>query len=137
MTVGVTNVGARRGGSSPSRYQLQCVTLGLTGRAVTFRCGDTVVMVTVDDIDGDKFRYRINVDGYPIEEYYEYDEPMSEAEVAKDWLSDVRDTWGDDMADTFEGAVKATKLWQKTTQDSSAQEPIAMPPPPEDDEEGQ
>ena len=137
MTVGVTNVGARLGGSSPLRYQSQCVTLGLTERNSAFRCGDKVVMVTVDDIDGDKFRYRIEVEGYPIEEYYEYDEPMSEAEVAKDWLSDVRGTWGDDMADTFEGAVNAHKLWQTTTETHSDQEPIALGPPPQDEEEDQ
>jgi hypothetical protein len=134
MSVGVTNVGARLGGSSPSRYRLQCPALGLTGRDLTFRCRDSVVMVTKDDIDGDKFRYRIEVQGYPIEECYEYDEPKSEGEVAKDWLSDVRNMWGDAMADNFQGAVEANKLWQTTTQDCSEDEPIALGPPPLDDD---
>lgn len=137
MKVGVRDSGVSSVASAPSRYQAQSMGLSLTGRRNCESKEVVIQLVTVDDIDGDMFRFRIVVEGCGVEEYYEYDEPHSTAYVAQDWLSDVRESWGDAFADALEGDVQAEKLWetQETQNEDSEDSPIPLPPAPLEDKE--
>jgi len=150
-TVGV----GRSGGTAPG-ISASGDTLVLTGaRHVTpaLMLGCAVTEITEEP---DKFRYEIEVDGTAIVEYYEYEEHKRAATVAADWLTDVREEWGDGLANAFRGHVTVTDLWRQTTvdPDSEAQEdqtkdsqedkgaplgseanPVVMPPPEDQDTE--
>ena len=108
-------------------------------------CGDTRTFVgdaqEVEDMvkednlgDPDIFRYKIEVSGTGITEYYEYDEERSEGEVRSEWLDDVKETWGDDFGTAFSGAIMVTKLWETQNKDSTS-ERSAVALPPADQEE--
>lgn len=135
MIGGTTEVGVSLLGSAPLRYEAELEWLSLTERSRDDRVGDATSLVTVDDIDGDAFRYRITVEGFGVEEYYEYDEPKSEPEVAEEWLCDVGENWGSAFSDLFEGNVEADALWTTTTSAQDSEDsPIVLPPPEEETE---
>lgn len=57
-----------------------------------------------------KHRYKIEVDGTGVREYYEFDECKSEDEVEQIWLNDVRIKWGAGVSTAFEGNVEVTRI---------------------------
>ena len=143
------------GGTSPG-ISTSVHTLVLTGDGhVTpaSMLGDVVSEITEGP---DYFRYRIEVDGTSIRENYEYQEHKKASFVAADWLTDVKENWGDEIAEAFRGSVTVTDLWRETTVDpdseghkdsqkesqenkkaplGSAANPLVMPPPEGQDTE--
>lgn len=143
------------GGTAPG-ISISVDALVLTGvRHVTpvLMLGDVVSEITEEP---DYFRYRIEVDGTAIRENYEYEEHKSASFVAADWLTDVKENWGGEIAEAFRGDVEVTDLWRQTTVDpdseghkdsqeesqtttkaplGSEENPLVMPPPEEEDSE--
>jgi hypothetical protein len=94
-------------------------------------------MLGVDDMtepnsDG-MWRYKIEVSGTGIEEYYEYDKRISTDTVRDNWLDDVAENWSDGIASQFRGNVEVTPLWE--TQDQTTSEASALPPTTEEQDE--
>lgn len=85
-------------------------------------------------VDPDIFRYKIEVEGTGIEEYYEYEVERSCDAVRGEWLDDVEGSWGSAFRTAFDGAVSVTKLWE-TQNKSSTSERSAIPMPPVPQEE--
>lgn len=69
----------------------------------------------------DKNRYKITVDGTGIQEYYEFDQDLSEQEVGEEWLNDAAGKWGEGVALAFSGRVNVEQIAKK-------HEPPALPP---------
>lgn len=117
-------VGVSHGGGTAPGISASGDTLVLTGArhvtpALMLGC------IVTESTDGpDMFRYEIEVEGTAIVEYYEYDEHKKATTVAADWLTDVREEWGDELADALRGNVTVTDLWLQTTAhtDSEVQE---------------
>lgn len=105
--------------------------LTLTGRAYV----TGTQLLGIEDMDAPNkdgmWRYRIDVDGTGIEEYYEFPEKKSCSEVRDIWLDDVADNWGAGMAQRFKHKVKVTQLWQTKSETSS--EGLALPSPQDKD----
>ena len=117
--------------------------ISLMGLVPTVRCGVTVSvgeeyptvggsytdsMTRGADDTPEWYRYKIEVEGTHVCEYYQYREPLSEDDVAQDWLDDVEESWGAEFADVFRGDVEVTALWQNSTQTTSEAQTIALPP---------
>lgn len=64
-------------------------------------------------------RYKIEVKGTGIREYYEFDTCYTEDQVKDIWLSDVSEKWGDGVSGAFKGNVEVTRL--------TGDEPPALP----------
>lgn len=80
-----------------------------------------------------KWRYKIEVRGTGIEEYYEYDTRLSTDDVRDDWLDDVAESWSEGLASGFSGNVEVTPLWEKKNQTNS--EGVALPSGKEEKDE--
>lgn len=147
--------GFATGGATPglnSRvFPLMLTGVGHDTPALTL--GDDVTEITDKP---DKFRYKVEVDNTGIEEYYEYEEHKTAAEVRADWYSDVKDAWGEQLASAFKSNITVTDLWRQITVDpdsegwqenqkesqkdktpplGSAENPLVMPPPEEEQTE--
>lgn len=142
-----------KGGTSPG-ISISVDSLVLTGvrhDTPASMLGDVVTEVTEEP---DYFRYRIEVEGTAIRENYEYEEHKEAGHVAADWLTDVKETWGDEIGDAFQGHVQVTDLWRQTTVDTDSEaqaesqkesqtqetpplgsedNPVALGPPPEEE----
>lgn len=75
----------------------------------------------------------ITVEGTGIEEWYIFDDPVSEEEVKQIWLDDVRDnrSIGERLAKKFADKVEVEKLWetdsaQQEEQTNELDEPIPL-----------
>jgi len=135
MIGGTTSVGVSLSGSAPSRYGAESQWLSATGRPCESRDVSGDRLTDIDEIEGDAFRYRVEVEGFGVSEYYEYDDDVSTDRVAGDWLADVRDCWGDELADLFDGKIMVTRLWTKnTTEHDTVESPTAVPPAQEETE---
>lgn len=66
-------------------------------------------------MEQEKYVARILVRGTEIEEYYAFDQPLSEDEIEQIWVADVRDNrgFGPRLGDLFNGNVLVEQLWQK------------------------
>jgi hypothetical protein len=129
-------------------------TLVLTG-GVHVKDASTLGYMADEPVDKpDYFRYKVEVDGTGIEEYYEYQQHMTAKEVRADWYSDVCEQWGEELASQLKAHITVTDLWKKTTagvnSEQSAQEqspttkdrespkgtmqnPLVLPAPEEED----
>lgn len=58
-------------------------------------------------------RFKIEVDGTGILEYYELEHCSSEETAKQTWLSDVAERWGAGVATAFEGRVRVKMLTDK------------------------
>ena len=141
------------GGTSPG-IRTSADALVLTGDGHVTPASMLGLIVSEITEEPDMFRYRIEVDGTSIRENYEYKEHKKASFVAADWLTDVKENWGGEMADAFRDNVTVTDLWRETTVDpdseghkdsqeesqknekaplGSAENPLVMPPPEETD----
>lgn len=57
-----------------------------------------------------KHRYKIEVSGTQVREYYEFDDKKTDSEVKEIWLSDVTEKWGDGVAGAFDGHIEVTRI---------------------------
>ena len=112
-----------------SRNQWQSLGLTLTGHDSPDNIGDDDGMSDDKDNGHDKFRYRITVMGTGVEEYYEYDEKQSPGTVEQDWLDDVRERWGNVVANQMQQGIQVEKLWQQTESQDSEEQSAALPAP--------
>lgn len=121
MTGSATAAGCRSGAPTPG-INISADALVLTG---VVHVKDTSTLGYMGDEPVDKpdyFRYKIEVDGTGIEEYYEYQQHKTAKEVRADWYSDVKEQWGEQLASQFKEHITVIDLWKETTAEVNSEE---------------
>lgn len=121
MTGSATAAECRSGAPTPG-ISISVDALVLTG---VVHVKDTSTLGTMGDEPVEKpdyFRYKIEVGGTGIEEYYEYQQHKTAKEVRADWYSDVKEQWGDGLASQFKEHIMVTDLWKKITPEVNSEE---------------
>lgn len=81
----------------------------------------------------DGYVTKITVAGSGIEEYYEFENPVTEDEARQVWLDDVRDNrpMGERLARKYADKVEVTRIWE-TSQERPDREQVREVEGPKD-----